>query len=216
MTFEGLHYSEILIQHWEACIRAKFWCYLWEGCMWSKQCSVEFGHQLSICSGIEENHGKPWSSWPVTWPSGYKLTIALFKKLRHYATSRKVAGLFPDEVIVFLNSANRSSLTMALRSTQILTEMSTRILSGGKGRPARKADNLIAICEMIAYKMWEPRRSTTLWVSTACYRDNFTIFLYVCFTELFCEYFGMCIKQFCITCAKSIHSCIYTYVDELI
>jgi hypothetical protein len=34
---------------------------------------------------------------------------------------------------------------MALRSTQPLTEMSTR----GKGRPARKADNLTAIYEPI-------------------------------------------------------------------
>jgi hypothetical protein len=38
---------------------------------------------------------------------------------------------------------------MALELTQPLTEMSTRNLAGGKGRPARKADNLIAICEPI-------------------------------------------------------------------
>jgi hypothetical protein len=31
---------------------------------------------------------------------------------------------------------------MALGSTQSLTEMSTRNVLGGKGRPARKADNL--------------------------------------------------------------------------
>jgi hypothetical protein len=36
---------------------------------------------------------------------------------------------------------------MALWSTQPLTETNTRNLPGGKGRPARKADNLIAICE---------------------------------------------------------------------
>jgi hypothetical protein len=36
-----------------------------------------------------------------------------------------------------------------LGSTQPLTEMSTRNLPGGKGRPARKADNLTAICEPI-------------------------------------------------------------------
>jgi hypothetical protein len=62
---------------------------------------------------------------------------------------------------------------MALGSTQPLTEMSTGNLPGGKGRPARKADNLTAICEPIVYKIWEPRRLTTLWISTACYRDNF-------------------------------------------
>jgi hypothetical protein len=32
---------------------------------------------------------------------------------------------------------------------QPLTEMSTRNLPGGKGRPARKADDLTAICEPI-------------------------------------------------------------------
>jgi hypothetical protein len=36
---------------------------------------------------------------------------------------------------------------MALGSTQPLTEISTRNLPGGKGRPARKADNLTVICE---------------------------------------------------------------------
>jgi hypothetical protein len=36
---------------------------------------------------------------------------------------------------------------MALGSTQPLTEISTRNLPGGKGRPARKADNLTPICE---------------------------------------------------------------------
>jgi hypothetical protein len=34
----------------------------------------------------------------------------------------------------------------AMGSTQPLTEMSTRNLPGGKGRPARKTDNLTAIC----------------------------------------------------------------------
>jgi hypothetical protein len=38
---------------------------------------------------------------------------------------------------------------MALGLTQPLTEMSTRNLPGGKERPACKADNLYAICELI-------------------------------------------------------------------
>jgi hypothetical protein len=41
---------------------------------------------------------------------------------------------------------------MALGSTQPLTEMNTRNLPEGKGRPARKADNLTDICEPIVYK----------------------------------------------------------------
>jgi hypothetical protein len=55
----------------------------------------------------------------------------------------------PDEVIGFVNGPNPSSSTMALGSTQPLTEMSTRYFPGGKGRPARKADNPTAICEPI-------------------------------------------------------------------
>jgi hypothetical protein len=51
--------------------------------------------------------------------------------------------------------------------------MGTRNLPGDKGRSARKADNLTAICEPIVLKMWEPRRLVTLWASTACYRDSF-------------------------------------------
>jgi hypothetical protein len=38
---------------------------------------------------------------------------------------------------------------MALGSTQPLTEMSIRNLSGVKELPAREADNLTAICELI-------------------------------------------------------------------
>jgi hypothetical protein len=56
--------------------------------------------------------------------------------LRHYAKRQKVAGSIPNEV-------------MALGSTQPLTEMSTRNLPGGKGRPARWADDFTAIYETI-------------------------------------------------------------------
>jgi hypothetical protein len=67
--------------------------------------------------------------------------------LRHSATSRKVAGSIPDEVIGFFNWPSRR--TTALGSTQPLTEMSTRNLRGDKGRMAPKADSLTAICEPI-------------------------------------------------------------------
>jgi hypothetical protein len=67
----------------------------------------------------------------------------------HYATSRKIAGYVQDEVIGFLNLPNPSSRTMALGSTQPLTEMSTRNLPGGKGWSAREADSLTAVCESI-------------------------------------------------------------------
>jgi hypothetical protein len=47
-----------------------------EGCMWSMQCNVELGYQLSICSRTKENHGKPWSSWSAAGPSGGKLATS--------------------------------------------------------------------------------------------------------------------------------------------
>jgi hypothetical protein len=66
------------------------------------------------------------------------------------------------------NWSNPSNRTSALGSTQLITEISTRNLPGGKGWPLRKADSLTVICEPIIYKMWGPQRLTTLWASTAC------------------------------------------------
>jgi hypothetical protein len=57
--------------------------------------------------------------------------------------------------------------------------MGTRNLLGGKGRPACKADNLNGIRVPIVNKKWEPQRLTTLWASTACHRDNFTLLPYI-------------------------------------
>jgi len=49
--------------------------------------------------------------------------------LRHCATSHKVEGSIPDGVIVL----NTTGHTMALGSTQPLTEMGTRNICWGKG-----------------------------------------------------------------------------------
>jgi hypothetical protein len=65
------------------------------------------------------------------------LPLTYHSWFRHYATSRKVAGWIPDEVIGFLNWRNPSSRTMALGSTQSLTETSIRNIPGDKRRPAR-------------------------------------------------------------------------------
>jgi hypothetical protein len=66
--------------------------------------------------------------------------------MRNFTTIRKFEGSIPDEVIPFSNF-NR---TVAKGSTQPLTEMNTRNLSGGvKGSPMHKTDNLTVICELI-------------------------------------------------------------------
>jgi hypothetical protein len=62
-------------------------------------------------------------TWSLVTEEGYRFTC--------YATSRKVADSIPDEVIGFFIWPNPSSRTMALRSTEPLTEMSTRNLSEG-------------------------------------------------------------------------------------
>jgi hypothetical protein len=89
-----------------------------------------------------------------TAPLNYIICSLLFSYVglciptKQDATSRKVAGSSPSEMDIF-NSPNPSSRTMALGSTQPLTEMSTRNLPGGKGRSARKVGDLTAICEPI-------------------------------------------------------------------
>jgi hypothetical protein len=50
---------------------------------------------------------------------------------RHCATNRKVAGSIPNDVIGIFHWHNPSGRTMALGSTQPLTEMSTKIISWG-------------------------------------------------------------------------------------
>jgi hypothetical protein len=77
----------------------------------------------------------------------------------------------------FLNEPVLSVRTMTLGSTQILNEITTRNLPGGKGLPARKAD-LTAICEPTVQKLRDLRRLTPLWASTACYRDISTFMFY--------------------------------------
>jgi hypothetical protein len=56
-------------------------------------------------------------------------------------------GSIPDEVITFFNWPNPSSCTMALGSTQPLTETRAKNFPWGKGGLAGKADILTTICE---------------------------------------------------------------------
>jgi hypothetical protein len=77
----------------------------------------------------------------------FNLFIYLFLVYLVEALCYKLEGRrFKSREGGFFNPSNR---TMALGSTQTLTEMSTRNLPGGKKRPARRADNLTAIGEPI-------------------------------------------------------------------
>jgi hypothetical protein len=54
---------------------------------------------------------------------------------------------FPIRLLDFSIDLILPAALWPLRSAQPLTKLSTRSILGGKGRPARKADNLTAICE---------------------------------------------------------------------
>jgi hypothetical protein len=105
---------------------------------------------------------------------GQLLSMCTLKEYLRYATSRNVEGSIPDEVIGFFNWPNSYSCIMTLGSTQPLTEMSTRNLPRHKERQARMAENLTSVS-----RLWEPRRLTNLWASTARYRDSFIYFMFL-------------------------------------
>ena len=88
-----------------------------------------------------------------TLHSSPSVGTAVAQWLRCCATNRKVAGSIPDGVIGIFLWHNPSDRTMALGSTQPLTEMSTRRISWGWRRPVREADNFtIFLCR--CHEIW--------------------------------------------------------------
>jgi hypothetical protein len=82
----------------------------------------------------------------------FPLTLFLFLPicLRHCAASWKVAGSVSDGVTGIFHWHNPVGRTMALGSTQPLTEMSTRNISWGVKRPVPRADNLTTfVCRLV-------------------------------------------------------------------
>ena len=78
-------------------------------------------------------------------------------RLRHCATSRKIAGSINDSVTRIFHRQNPSGRTMSLGSTQPLTEMSTMAGKGGRcvglTLPPSYAD---------CHEIWEPQPPGTL------------------------------------------------------
>jgi hypothetical protein len=90
-----------------------------------------------------------WGTWWCSW-------------LRHWATSRKVAGPIPDGVTGIFHWHKPFGHTMALELTQSLTEMSTRNISWGWRRPVRRADNRTTFICCLSWNLgasssWNPQ-----------------------------------------------------------
>jgi hypothetical protein len=87
-----------------------------------------------------------------------------------------VAGFISDDVIGCLNLPNSSSRNTIHGTTHPQTEMN---LPEDKGRPPRKVENLIAVCEPTIYKIWELPRPINLWAPTTCERDSFNVLQFI-------------------------------------
>ena len=102
------------------------------------------------------------------------LTTGVGTRLRHCATSRKVAGSILDGVIWIFHWRKPSGRTVALGLTQHLTEMSTRNISWwGKGDRYVGLTNLSASCAD-CLKIWKPQPPGNFIVYLGLFRDSFT------------------------------------------
>jgi hypothetical protein len=93
------------------------------------------------------------------------------------ATRRKALASNPNEDIgFFFNLPNPPNHTVAVGSTQPLTEMSARNLpEGSKARPERKSNNFTTVSADYPENVGTST-SRILWTSAACYRDSYTYF----------------------------------------
>jgi hypothetical protein len=120
--------------------------------MSNKPLSHKINKYTSLHTHIGSSQNEPMCRMIVTSIFVFEVVVTRNRAhgswFRHYAISRKVASSIPNEIIGYFKWPNPSSCAMALGSTQPLREINTKHFPGGKERPARKADNLTAICEL--------------------------------------------------------------------
>jgi hypothetical protein len=97
---------------------------------------------------------------------------AVAQCLRHCAINRKIVGWIPDGVTGFYHWHNLFGRTMALASTQPLTEMSTKNISLGKGGRCVGLTTLPHSCAD-CLKIWEPYSPRTLRTCQGLWWDFF-------------------------------------------
>jgi hypothetical protein len=84
--------------------------------------------------------------------------------------------LLPMRSLDFSIDLSLPAALWPLGSTERLTEMSTRNLHRGKCAADMQGWQPYRHLWTDCLEMWKPRRLTTLWASTACYRSIFTFF----------------------------------------
>jgi hypothetical protein len=99
-------------------------------------CSQLPTDSLVLASILSESEQEFFYAWRFTTnqfvlvPASLRITTGIFFCNWILATSRKVAGSIPDQVIGLFNWPNPSGRSMVLGSTQPFTEMSIRNLPG--------------------------------------------------------------------------------------
>jgi hypothetical protein len=114
------------------------------GCSAFQRCSVRILTKASTIQ-IEFRRGFLSSSWNI---AGWGHAVAWW--LRHFATSRKVAGSRSDEVNDFFSTHLIIPAALGPGVYSASNRMSTRsrkiMFLGSRARPVRRADDLTAIC----------------------------------------------------------------------
>jgi len=108
---------------------------------------------LFISSYYIESGSTRWRSW-----------------FRHCATDWEVVGFIPSGVIGIFHWRSPFDLTVALGSSQPLTEMSTIIFSGSKGSRCVGLTTLPPSCAD-CLEIWEPQPPGTLRACPGLYRE---------------------------------------------
>ena len=115
---------------WLLCMSIPFWyaCYFLSTKFWDACCSTWVFHFRKL---VTVHEYCILGCLYFTWVLHCRMGTAVAEWLT-MVTNRKVAGSIPDDVIGIFHW-HPSDRTMDLGSTQLLTEMSTRSISWGKG-----------------------------------------------------------------------------------
>jgi hypothetical protein len=128
--------------------------------------------------------------------------------LRHCATNQKIAGSIPDDVTGIFHWHNHSGRTMALDSTQPLTEISTRNISWGVKAAGAWGWQYYHL-HMPTVFVWDPQPPRTLRACPDLYRDCFN---FICILALVFRYVNrIFLAQHCTGCFKKSFTTLKAY-----